>query len=237
MVVPCMLAPSPACSLNHISSSTGIPLSRFLQTGYRSRSRALADQKVPRLRRRTAVGSNLAGSIAIPRTAGIGANPPFLRGRARTEVPSTGDLRKWCPSGNQEFCGLQPLLRSLHRRHPRDGNAGSTRSPPAEKVPRLLQPARVEIGLQQGELDQVVLRAAATNAFVFPGERRKRLDRRGKIAAFECLEAVRQRRQVGAGRVTLGPSQILDLAGAAVEPGLIANDGLRQDDMQVGDEA
>jgi len=25
MVVPCMLAPSPACSLNHISSFSGIP--------------------------------------------------------------------------------------------------------------------------------------------------------------------------------------------------------------------
>ena len=27
MVVPCMLAPSPACSLNHISSFSGIPYS------------------------------------------------------------------------------------------------------------------------------------------------------------------------------------------------------------------
>src|SRR2546430_4023723 len=70
----------------------------------------------------------------------------------------------------------RPLLQSMHRRDPRDGNAGSTRSPRAEQMPCFLQPAGVEIGLQQGELDQVVLRAAAANAFVFPVERGKRLD-------------------------------------------------------------
>jgi hypothetical protein len=34
-----------------------------------------------------------------------------------------------------------------------------------------------------------LLRAAAANAFVFPGERGKRRDRRGKIRAFERNEA------------------------------------------------
>jgi hypothetical protein len=57
----------------------------------------------------------------------------------------------------------------MHRLHSRDGNAGSTRSPRAEKAPRLLQPVGVEIGLQQRELDQIVLRAAAAYSFVFPG--------------------------------------------------------------------
>src|SRR5580700_1739784 len=96
----------------------------------------------------------------------------------------------------------QPLLRLPHRRDPRDGNAGSTRSPRAEQMPSFLQPAGVEIGLQQRELDQVVLRAAAANAFAFPGERGKCLDRSGKIPALERRKAARQRWKVIARGVT-----------------------------------
>jgi hypothetical protein len=53
----------------------------------------------------------------------------------------------------------------MHRRNTRDSNSGSARPPRAEQPLRLLHPAGFEIGLQQGELDQVVLRAAAANAF------------------------------------------------------------------------
>ena len=70
-----------------------------------------------------------------------------------------------------------------------DRNAGSTGSPRAEQTPSLLQPVGLEIGLQQSELDQVVLRAAAANAFAFTGERGEGIDRRRKIPAFKCREA------------------------------------------------
>src|SRR5580704_14368306 len=51
--------------------------------------------------------------------------------------------------------------RSVDRRHAGNGNAGSSRPPRTEQPARLLWPIGVEIGLQQRELDQVVLRAAA----------------------------------------------------------------------------
>ena len=89
----------------------------------------------------------------------------------------------------------------MHRRNSHDGNAGSTRPPHAKQTPRFLQPIGVDIGLQQCELDQIVLRAATANAFVFPRERRKRLDRAGKILAFERRAAARQRAKVRARRV------------------------------------
>ena len=89
-------------------------------------------------------------------------------------------------------------------------------------MPRLLQPVGIEIGLQQRELDQVVLRAAAADAFVFAGERGEHLDRGGKIPAFERRKSARQRGKVGARRVTPLARQFLDLAGAGVERRLIA---------------
>ena len=47
---------------------------------------------------------------------------------------------------------------------------------------RFLQPIGLDVGSQQGELDQVVLCAAAANAFVLACQRRKRLDRAEKIS-------------------------------------------------------
>jgi hypothetical protein len=52
-----------------------------------------------------------------------------------------------------------------------DWNAGSIRPSHAEQMPRFLQPIGIDIGLQQCELDQIVLRTATANAFVFPGDR------------------------------------------------------------------
>src|ERR1700719_2136519 len=49
---------------------------------------------------------------------------------------------------------------SLRRGEPRDRNAGSTRSPSAEQALRLFGSVGLQVGLQQRELDQVVLRAA-----------------------------------------------------------------------------
>jgi hypothetical protein len=60
----------------------------------------------------------------------------------------------------------------MYCRHPHDGNAGSTRPPQAEQTPRFLQTIGVDIGPQQCELDQIVLRAATAYAFVLAGERR-----------------------------------------------------------------
>ena len=79
-----------------------------------------------------------------------------------------------------------------------------------------------------------MLRAAAADAFVFPCERRKRLDRAGKIPAFERREAARQRRKIRAGRVTPISRQLLYFASAGVERGVISRHSLCQDDVQIG---
>ena len=89
----------------------------------------------------------------------------------------------------------------MHRRDRQDRNARGTRPARTEQTARFLQAIGVDVGPQQGELDQIVLRTATADAFVIPGERRKRLDRAGKIAVFERREATRQRRKVRAGRV------------------------------------
>jgi hypothetical protein len=81
---------------------------------------------------------------------------------------------------------------SRHCRNSQDGDAGSTRPPHAKQIPRFAQPIGAEVGSQQSELDQVVLRAAAANAFVLPGKGAKRLDRRGKIPAFVRRKSARQ---------------------------------------------
>ena len=56
----------------------------------------------------------------------------------------------------------------MQRRHPRNGNTRSTGAPLVEQPPCLVQPVDAEIGLQQRELDQVVLRAAAADETAFP---------------------------------------------------------------------
>src|SRR5258708_28240167 len=86
--------------------------------------------------------------------------------------------------------------RSLRRGGPRDRNAGSTRSPSAEQALRLFSSVGLKVGLQQRELDQVVLRAAAANALVFGSERRKHLDPREKIPAPAPPQPPLQRPQV-----------------------------------------
>ncbi len=80
-----------------------------------------------------------------------------------------------------------------------------------------------------------MLRAATANAFVFPCERRERLNRRRKIPAFERDEAARQGRKVRAGRVMPVSCEHLHLARTGVERDIIAHDGLCQNDVQVGE--
>src|SRR5437879_536835 len=123
----------------------------------------------------------------------------------------------------------------MHRRKPHYGNSGSARPLRAEQTPRFLRPIGLDIGLQQGELDQIVLRTAAANALVFPSERRERLDRAGKISALEGREAARQRRKVGTGWVTPLSRQRLHLASTSIERGIISRDSLCQDHMQIGE--
>jgi hypothetical protein len=126
---------------------------------------------------------------------------------------------------------------SVHRRSPRDRNAGSARPSCPYQAPRFLQPIGAEIGPQQRELDQIVLRAATPDAFVFSCERAERLDRRRKIPVFDRREAARQGRKVRAGRVTPFSRQFLHLASTDIERGVIAHDSLCQDDVQVGEPA
>src|SRR5258708_24950134 len=114
-------------------------------------------------------------------------------------------------------------------------NAECVWQPRAEQMSRFVLPIGAEVGPQQGELDQVVLRAAAANPFVFPGERRKRLDRAGKVPAFEGRESARHCRKIRARRVTPLARQCLYLTSPRIERGLVAHDGLRQEDMQIGE--
>jgi hypothetical protein len=125
----------------------------------------------------------------------------------------------------------------MHRRNPHHGHAGSARPPQAEQTLRFLRPIGVEISLQQCELDQVVLRAAATDALVLAGERGQRLDRAQKIAAFEGPQATRQRWKVRAGRVTPLARQLLHLSGTGIQRGIIFHDNLCQSDVQIGEPA
>ena len=67
----------------------------------------------------------------------------------------------------------------MDRRNAGDRNAGSARPSRTEQALCLLQPVGFDIGFQQRELDEVVLRAAAANAFAFSGEWRERVDCRG----------------------------------------------------------
>src|SRR4029450_3284782 len=86
----------------------------------------------------------------------------------------------------------RPELRSSYRCNARDGNARSARPPRGEQLPRLVQTIGAEAGAEQSALAQVVLRAAAANAFAFCHERGERLDRSGKILAFEGEKTPRQ---------------------------------------------
>ena len=69
----------------------------------------------------------------------------------------------------------------MHRRDPHDRNPGGAWPPRGEQSPCVLQPTGLDIRFQQGELDQIVLCAAAANAFVVSGERRERLDREEQV--------------------------------------------------------
>src|SRR3954452_10408975 len=125
----------------------------------------------------------------------------------------------------------------MHRRNPYDGNAESTRPPDAEQMPRFVQPIGVDIGPQQCEFDQIVLRAATADALVFPRERRKRLDCVGKLPAFKRRETARQDGKIRARRVTPFSRQRLYLVGTGIDRGLVSDDGLRQDNVQIREPA
>src|ERR1700730_12180248 len=170
-----------------------------------------------------------------PRLSGIRTVPYAPTGRPKTDtvvrchtpppfVPlpaSPGRRKNTRPDRHRNLGIRRPTVTfgSMHRRNPHDGNAGSTRPPHSEETPRFLRPIGVDTGLQQCELNQIVLRAATANAFVFPYERRKRIDRAGKIPALERVKAMRQHRKVRAGRVTPISRQFLDLPSTSVECG------------------
>ena len=82
----------------------------------------------------------------------------------------------------------------MHRRKPRDRNAGSAQPACTYQTPCFFEPIGVDIGLQQCELDQIVLRSATANAFIFPCERGERLDRAEKSP---CSNAAKPRAAAG----------------------------------------
>ncbi len=98
------------------------------------------------------------------------------------------------------------------------------RSPRAKQVPCLLQPIDLEIGLQQGELDHVVLRAATAYALAFLGQRCKHLVGTWPSSACSPITAVtninvaaelRSLRPIS--RITR-PSWVRNLRGARLAP-------------------
>jgi hypothetical protein len=123
----------------------------------------------------------------------------------------------------------------MHPRDPHDGNPGSAWPPLAEQSPRFLQPIGVDIGLQQGKLDQIVLCAAPANALVFAGEWRQCFNRAGRIPALECRQAARQRGKKRAGRVAPFARQFRYLASTGIERGVISDDSLHQQNMQISE--
>jgi len=102
---------------------------------------------------------------------------------------------------------LASWTRLLDRRDPRNRNTGSAGAACAQQPFSLFQTTGAETGLQQGELDQIVLRTAAADALVLTGKGRQRLYRRGEIPPFERREAARQRREVGAGGIAPGSGE------------------------------
>src|SRR5215218_479537 len=66
--------------------------------------------------------------------------------------------------------------RSMQCGRPDDANARSTGAPRGKQAASLVELSSSEVGLQQSELDQVVLCAAAADAFVLTGEGFERID-------------------------------------------------------------
>jgi hypothetical protein len=56
----------------------------------------------------------------------------------------------------------------MHRGNPHDRNPGCARVPNIKQALRFLQPIGLDVGSQQGELDQVVLCTVAANTIVWP---------------------------------------------------------------------
>jgi hypothetical protein len=108
------------------------------------------------------------------------------------------------------------------------------RPPNIKQALCFLQPIGLDVGSQQGELDQVVLCAAAANAFVLTRQRRQRRDRAGKILSLERPKAARQCGKVRARGVTPPVRQFLYLPGTGIARGIISHDRLSQDDVEVG---
>src|SRR5213076_2968498 len=84
--------------------------------------------------------------------------------------------------------------------------------------PRFLQATGLDVRLQQCEVDQIVLRAATADAFIFPRQWRKCLARAGIIPALEGREAARQRRKVRTRWVMPVSRQLVNLASARIIP-------------------
>src|ERR1041384_6341975 len=119
----------------------------------------------------------------------------------------------------------------MPRRTTNTRSAGGARPPSTEQALRIVQPIGLDIGPHQCELDQVMLRSAAADAFVLPRQRRQRVDCGGEIAALERNEAARQRWEIRAGRVTSLARQSLHLAGPRSNLGIITDDRLGQTDV------
>ena len=84
-----------------------------------------------------------------------------------------------------------------------------------QQAPCIVRATGVEIGLEQRERHEIVLRTTAANSFTFAGERFERVDRGGEVSLLEGDETARQGGQVRTGGVASFARQLPPSAGRA----------------------
>ena len=124
---------------------------------------------------------------------------------------------------------------SVRQFHPGDGNTGRARAPLTQKPARIVHAVGVEIGFQQGELDEVELGAAAAEALALAVDRLQGIDRGAEIPPFERGECAGQRGNERAGWLASLTREIVHLPHTLIERGVITPNGLCQHDVQVGE--
>jgi hypothetical protein len=91
------------------------------------------------------------------------------------------------------------------------------------------------MGLEQGELHQIKLRAAAADAFELADNWLERIDRRGEIPPLERGEAAGDRRDEAAGRVAAFSPQLADFPHPRIQRRAATGHDLGQHGVHVGE--
>ena len=102
---------------------------------------------------------------------------------------------------------------------PATGRCEEPRCRATQHPPRIVQASRTDIGLQQGELDQVELRAATADALELFRNRFERVDRGGEFLPFEMQQS-RAPPSERAGRTDSDPGAPARRSGVFAPPAL-----------------